>query len=157
MAAPRRERENRTAAPGAAVVDEQERGADQLNCSCCQPPNPLVLRPDLGTLADGSAEYALCVLHQPEPVVYRNRGDGVYVQMPELNVSPLGELTAADGTVVAGVSGDTFQRLTTIDDDDDQPPPTEGGPAPGSDPGSASRPRTFHVDLTQDDFYRGRP
>ena len=140
----------------AAVLerDQDDRG-EFLMCTCCEPPNPLVLRPDLGTLPDGSPEYALCVLHQPEPVVYRNRGDGEYVQMPKLCLSPLGDLVDENGDVVARVAGDTFQRLTTVDDDDDEPPPLDPGGGPVSDGGvrRASVPRTFHVDLTEDDFY----
>jgi hypothetical protein len=111
------------------------------------------MRPDFGTLGDGSAEFALCVLHVPEPVIYRNRGDGVYVQADGLSLSAAGEIVDASGAVVASVSGDSFQRLTTIDDDD-APPPSggEGGdPRPGG--GTAARPRTVHVDLSQDDFY----
>ncbi len=141
----------------AAVLDrEQDDRGDFLTCTCCDPPNPLVLRPDLGTLPDGSPEYALCVLHQPEPVVYRNRGDGEYVQMPKLALSPLGDLVDENGDIVANVAGDTFQRLTTVDDDDEPPPqdPGDGGTSDGGGAAQrASRPRTFHVDLTEDDFY----
>ena len=145
----------RTARAAVSVLDRDDDQGEFILCSCCEPANPLVMRPDLGTLADGSSEYALCVLHQPEPVVYRNRGDGEYVQMPKLALSPLGDLVDDQGNVVARVTGDTFQRLTTVDDDD-EPPPSEPGGGPSSDPspGRASRPRTYHVDLTEDDFYR---
>lgn len=145
----------------AAVLDrEKDDWGGFLMCTCCEPPNPLVVRPDFGTLPDGSPEYALCVLHQPEPVVYRNRGDGEYQQMPKLSLSPLGDLVDDNGDVVARVAGDTFQRLTTVDDDD-EPPPQDPGSGPADSGGGAaqraSRPRTFHVDLTEDDFYsRGR-
>lgn len=136
-----------------AAPDSNDRTELQM-CTCCEPPNPLVLRPDLGTLGDGSAEYALCVLHQPEPVVYRNRGDGDYVQMPSLSLSPAGDVVDQQGNVVASVAGDTFQRLTTVDDDDDPPQQDPGGgPVSGGGTERASRPRTFHVDLTEDDFY----
>ena len=146
--------------PGAksatTTVTESGSGATPVTCTCCEPPNLLVMRPDLGTLPDSSAEYALCVLHDPEPTVYRNRGDGEYVQMPRLSLSAAGDLVDADGTVVARVSGDGFQRLTTVDDDgDDQPAPAAGSGSGSSDgPERASRPRTMHVDLTEDDFYR---
>jgi hypothetical protein len=115
------------------------------------------MRPDLGQLADGSPEFALCVLHEPEPVVYRNRGDGVYVRAKRLSLSPSGEIVDDTGAVVARVGGGGFQRLSTLDDD--EPPPSDGGSGGGDvGPGSdrASRPRTVHVDLSQDDFYRRR-
>jgi len=141
------------------VLEPEERADDQL-CTCCEPRNPLVLRPDLGLLPDGSAEYALCVLHEPEPVVYRNRGDGLYVAIPQLSLGPTGDLVDEAGQVVARVRGDGFQRLSTIDDDDEPPgqdPGGGGGVADGpdgdDDPDRHSRPRTMHVDLTEDDFY----
>lgn len=144
--------------PGAAVVVNTDGGADEAEgdlCSCCTPRNPLVMRPDLGLLADGSPEYALCVLHEPDPMVYRNRGDGVYVQLPDFSLSATGEILDDQGTIVAQVAGDGFQRLTTVDDEDE---PSGGGPGSGgSDPGPqggrASQPTTVHVDLSQDDFY----
>lgn len=159
MAANQGERSTKPAgAQATAAVLERDRDdrGDFLTCSCCEPANPLVLRPDLGTLPDGSPEYALCVLHQPEPVVYRNRGDGEYAQMPKLCLSPLGDLVDENGDVVARVEGDTFQRLTTVDDDE-EPPPMDpgGGPVSGTGAQRVSRPRTFHVDLTEDDFYNG--
>ena len=155
MAAPRRERSPGPAgARGRAGVLEREQGSEGVVCTCCTPANPLVLRPDLGTLPDGSAEYGLCVLHDPEPVVYRNRGDGQYVRMDKLSLSPFGDLVDDSGEVVARVAGDTFQRLSTVDDDEPPPPDPGGDPLPdGPGPGRASRPRTFHVDLTEDDFY----
>lgn len=137
----------------AAVIEaEASTSSEHLLCSCCEPANPLVLRPDLGVLPDGSPEFALCVLHQPDPTVYRNRGDGLYEAIPELSLGPTGDLLDGDGRVVASVSGDGFQRLSTIDDDDDDPTPDSGG---GSvDPGTHSRPRVaHHVDLSEDDFY----
>jgi hypothetical protein len=137
-------------------VLEPEASDRRPMCTCCTPPNPLVLRPDLGALPDGSAEYALCVLHDPDPVVYRNRGDGEYVRMPRLLLSPTGEIVDTDGNLVARVAGDSFQRLTTVDDDEPPPPPDPGGGDSGAERESpASRPRTYHVDLTEDDFYRG--
>lgn len=115
-------------------------------CSCCEPRNPLVIRPDLGALADGSAEYALCVLHEPDPVVYRNRGDGAYVRMDGLSLNNAGEIVDGNGGVVARVSGNAFQRLGTADDDE---------PSGGATMERVSQPRTsVHVDLTQDEFYR---
>ena len=141
------------ASAGESVHDD---GGDAL-CSCCEPRNPLVLRPDLGLLADGSAEYALCVLHEPQPVVYRNRGDGLYERARQLSLNPSGEIVDAQGRVLAQVSGDAFQRLATVDDD----APEGAGPAAGggggggpASPGGAARPSTYHVDLSQDDFYR---
>ena len=133
--------------------DRDAEGEEGALCTCCDPRNPLVLRPDLGTLGDGAAEFALCVLHEPEPMVYRNQGDGRYVQVPKLALSPAGEIVDGQGNIIAHVAGDRFQRLTTIDDDD-QPSGsggTEGDPGPAGD--RASRPRTVHVDLSQDDFY----
>ena len=157
MAANQGDRSSRPAgarAAAAVLEREQDDRGDFLMCTCCTPTNPLVLRPDLGTLPDGSPEYALCVLHQPEPVVYRNRGDGEYLQMPKLALSPLGDLVDDNGDVIARVAGDTFQRLTTVDDDDEPPPPDPGsGPGSGGGVQRVSRPRTFHVDLTEDDFY----
>jgi len=151
----RRQRDaRRPGAVGAAVADEGPRGDDGGLCSCCDPPNPLVMRPDFGTLADGSAEYALCVLHEPEPRVYRNRGDGVYLQMPHLSLNAAGDLVDEHGNVVARVAGDTFQRLSTVDDDEPPPGDPGGGPSSDAGPGGAARPATFHVDLSQDDFYR---
>lgn len=142
----------------AVTVDDGPPASDGTLCTCCDPRNPLVARPDLGTLGDGSAEFALCVLHEPEPMVYRNRGDGQYVQMPHLSLNAAGELVDTDGKVVARVGDAGFQRLSTVDDDA-PPGPTPGGdPAPsgpGSSPGGAARPTTFHVDLSQDDFYAG--
>lgn len=126
-------------------------------CTCCAPPNPLVLRPDLGTLPGGRAEYALCVLHQPDPVVYRNRGDGVYVAMEGMALSPAGDLLDSRGAVVASAPGGDFDRLLTVDDDDEPGGgggSGGGGGGGGADPGRASRPSTYHVDLTEDDFYR---
>ena len=144
--------------PGAAEAVEAEEGgpgaAGRDLCTCCDPRNPLVMRPDLGTLGDGSAEYALCVLHEPDPVVYRNRGDGVYIQLPDHSLSAAGEILDGEGNVVARVAGDGFQRLTTIDDDEDPRPDPGGGGDPGPEGGRASQPRTVHVDLSQDDFYR---
>lgn len=129
--------------------------AGELECTCCDPRNPLVLRADLGVLSDGSAEYALCVLHNPQPVVYRNRGDGLYAQVPGLSVNSRGEIVNASGQVVARVRQDSVQRLTTVDDEE-PPPPSRGGGSGGSphnSPGGSYAPRTTHVDLTQDDFY----
>ena len=144
--------------PGAAVAVETDgpMGAEEgALCTCCDPRNPLVMRPDLGLLGDGSPEFALCVLHEPDPVVYRNRGDGVYVQLPAFSLSATGEILDEQGNIVAQVAGDGFQRLTTVDDDD--PPPGDpgggGGTDPGPEGGRASQPRTVHVDLSQDDFY----
>ena len=147
---------------GAAVIDERDDGGlgsdDQL-CVCCDPRNPLVMRPDYGALADGSAEFALCVLHEPQPSVYRNRGDGFYVWLREHSLNAAGEIVDGAGKVVARVAGDTFQRLSNLDDDDDGPLPSDpgGGPTGGAArelPGGAARPATYHVDLSQDDFYR---
>lgn len=141
-----------------AAVLEAEASSEHLLCTCCEPANPLVLRPDLGVLPDGSPEYALCVLHQPDPTVYRNRGDGLYQAIPQLNLGPTGDLLDEDGQVVASVAGDSFQRLSTIDDDDDDHAPDPGGDEDaggGADLGRHSRPRvSHHVDLGEDDFYQ---
>lgn len=155
MSRPQRKQSPRrpAAAVGAAVAESTGAGSDDNLCTCCDPRNPLVMRPDLGTLGDGSAEYALCVLHEPQPVVYRNRGDGMYVPVPHLSLNSAGELVDANGNVVAHVAGDGFQRLSTLDDDEPPPPPDPGG-GPSAEPGGAARPATFHVDLSQDDFYR---
>lgn len=153
MTAPKRRRGGARPAAGAAVETRDPTESGGQLCTCCEPRNPLVLRPDLGTLGDGSAEYALCVLHEPEPTVYRNRGDGQYVQVPEFSLSPAGEIVDAQGNTVARVAGDGFQRLTTIDDDDEQPPGPDSGGGAGPAEDRASRPRTVHVDLSQDDFY----
>jgi len=136
---------------------EAEADTEHLLCDCCEPRNPLVLRPDLGVLPDGSPEFALCVLHQPDPTVYRNRGDGVYEQIPQLSLGPTGDLLDEDGQVVASVGGDGFQRLSTIDDDDDDAPSSgTGGGGDEVDPDAISRPRvSHHVDLSEDDFYLG--
>jgi hypothetical protein len=112
------------------------------------------MRPDLGLLGDGSPEFAICVLHEPEPVIYRNRGDGIYVQMPGFSLSPTGEILDGQGHVVARVAGDGYQRLTTVDDDEPPLGDRGGGPEPGPAGDRASQPRTVHVDLSQDDFYR---
>jgi hypothetical protein len=142
------------ARPGASAGVED--GTSDNLCTCCDPRNPLVMRPDFGVLADGSAEYALCVLHEPDPVVYRNRGDGVYVQARKLSLNAAGEIVDETGAVVARVGGGGFQRLSTVDDDEPQPPGDSGGGAgPARD--RASAPRTVHVDLSQDDFYGARP
>jgi len=154
MTGPNRQRARPGARAGVAVgtASPGESEGEHL-CTCCNPRNPLVLRPDLGTLTDGAAEYALCVLHEPEPTVYRNRGDGVFVQIPDLSLSPSGEIVDSQGRTVARVAADGFQRLTTVDDDDDRPSGDTGGdPGPSGD--RASRPRTVHVDLSQDDFYQ---
>jgi hypothetical protein len=114
-----------------------------------------VLRPDLGRLSDGSAEYAVCVLHQPEPTVYKNRGDGEYEIAAGLRLSSRGEVIDAAGNVVARVAADTYQRLSTVDDDD--APDSGGGAARESTSREwrgGNQPGTIHVDLTQDDFYR---
>lgn len=148
--------------PGAArttVAEEPGDGPDELNCTCCEPPNPLVLRPDLGREPDGSATYALCVLHLPDPVVYRFVAAGRYEPAPGLRVSDLGELVDRQGAVVARVSDDGFQRLSTVDDDDLPSGPDGGsgaavGPAVG---GSTATYSSTHVDLSQDEFYQSLP
>ena len=118
-----------------------------------------MLCPDIGVLHDGSPEFALCVLHQTDPTVYRTRGDGVYEQIPQLTLGPTGDLLDEDGQVVASVGGDGFQRLSTVDDDDDEDVPgAESGGGDGGgpqvDPDAISRPRvSHHVDLSEDDFY----
>jgi len=153
MPAPKEARSPR-GAPAGARVGVEERPPDDL-CTCCEPRNPLVMRPDLGTLGDGSAEFALCVLHEPEPTVYRNRGDGIYVQAPKLALSPAGEIIdSTTGAVIARVAGEGFQRLTTVDDDEPPPERDPGGAEASPAEDRASRPRTVHVDLIQDDFYR---
>jgi hypothetical protein len=111
------------------------------------------MRPDFGQLADGSAEFALCVLHEPAPTVYRNRGDGVYVQQPKLSLSPAGDIVDAGGNVVARGGDAGPQRLTTVDDDEPPPSGGSGGGDAGPSGDRASRPRSVHVDLSQDDFY----
>lgn len=144
--------------PGAVVGTEPDTGPsrddDAPLCTCCDPANPLVMRPDLGLLGDGSPEFAICVLHEPDPVIYRNRGDGAYSQLPGFSLSATGEVLDGQGNLVARVAGDGFQRLTTVDDEE---PPPEGSPGGGADSGPsgrrASEPRTVHVDLSQDDFY----
>jgi hypothetical protein len=144
------------ARPGASAGVED--GTSDNLCTCCDPRNPLVMRPDLGTLADGSAEFALCVLHEPDPVVYRNRGDGIYVQARKLSLNSAGEIIDEKGAVVARVGGIGFQRLSTVDDDEPQPPGPDSGGGGGAGPARdrASQPRAVHVDLSQDDFYEGR-
>lgn len=144
------------ARPGASVGVED--GTSDNLCTCCDPRNPLVMRPDLGTLADGSAEFALCVLHEPDPVVYRNRGDGIYVQARKLSLNSAGEIVDENGAVVARVGGIGFQRLSTVDDDEPHPPGPDSGGGGGAGPARdrASQPRAVHVDLSQDDFYEGR-
>ena len=47
------------------------------------------------------------------------------------------------------------------DDEDEGPAPQptpsgDGDPGPSGDPGGAARPAPYHVDLSQDDFYRAR-
>jgi hypothetical protein len=151
---PERERQR----PAASTVTVETSGRNEvLLCSCCEPANPLVLRPDLGTAPDGRALWALCVFHVPEPTVYRARPDGTWEPMVGLNLNELGELVdGASGAVVARVQNDGFQRLTTVDDDDLPGPssgsggvamPLQGGSSPAI--GSAVR-----VDLSQDEFYR---
>jgi hypothetical protein len=125
-------------------------------CTCCDPRSPLVLRPDFGLLA-GAAEYALCVLHVPEPAVYRRNEAGNYDWKPELKLSARGEIVDAAGRVIARVASSDFQRLTTVDDEDG-PRPSSGGGSPysggsGGGGGGAWAPQTAHVDLSQDDFY----
>ena len=155
MPAASRRRAQPGAVAGAATTTRDPTDSDTPLCTCCDPRNPLVFRPDLGVLADGSAEFALCVLHDPEPVVYRNRGDGRYEQAPSLSLSAMGEIVDEQGQTIARVSADGFQRLTTVDDDDPDPSPgsdaADQGPGPSED--RPSRPQTVHVDLTQDDFY----
>jgi hypothetical protein len=156
MAAPKTSRSApRPGGQAATTVLEGSGGGGESLCTCCDPRNPLVMRPDLGTLADGTPEYALCVLHDPEPVVYRNRGDGSYVEMPRLKLSPSGEILGPDGQPIARVAGDSYQRLSTIDDDDPHPDQGGGGGATATGADRASRPQTIHVDLTKDDFYHG--
>ena len=123
-------RSNRPRGGRARVLDPEPPG-EELDCTCCEPPSPLVLRPDMGCLSDGSAEYALCVLHQPEPTVYRNRGDGQYEQVPGLRLSPSGDIVDGNGALIARVESDDFQRLSTVDDDEDEP---DRGGAAADDP-----------------------
>jgi hypothetical protein len=153
MARPMEERRGRQQV-GVSTRVGDNLNANDLECTCCDPKNPLVLRHDLGTLSDGSAEYALCVLHSPQVVVYRNRGDGVYVQAAGLSLNARGEIVNAAGQTVARVRQDDVQRLTTVDDEE-PPPPSRGGGGGGinDSPGGSYAPRTTHVDLTQDDFY----
>jgi len=129
-------------------------GDDSSLCTCCLPANPLVLRPDLGQLPDGSAAWALCAFHLPEPTVYRAVASGTFEQAPGLRLSELGELVDAAGTVVAQVQQEGFQRLTPVDDD--PPPEPEGGSGGGRAlPVGGERPAVSatRVDLTQDEFY----
>lgn len=150
---PRKTKRPPQGAAHVAVSDEVPLDADQPPlCRCCEPRNLLVMRPDFGVLADGSAEFALCVLHEPEPRVYQNRGDGVYAPAPHLVLSPAGELVDQLGAVVARVPGMDFQRLSTVDDEDDaQDSPLDHG---SDEPRRSASPQTVHVDLGQDDFYR---
>lgn len=68
-------------------------------CKCCKPPKPLVLRPDFGLMADGSAKYAICVARRPV-VVHVNRGDGVYEKRDDLSLSDDGnKIMGPDGPV----------------------------------------------------------
>lgn len=131
----------------------EDGGADGNFCSCCEPRNPLVMRPDFGRLPDESPEWALCVLHEPDPMVYRNRGDGVFVQMPGYGLNAAGDLVDDRGNVIGQVGDGGFQRLSTVDDDEPPPGDPGGGPERDPGPGGASRPATHHVDLSQDDFY----
>jgi hypothetical protein len=139
------------ARPGASASVEE--GSSDSLCVCCEPQNPLVMRPDLGVLADGSPEYALCVLHEPEPMVYRNRGDGIYLQAKKLSFNPAGEIVDESGAVMAKVGSSDFQRLSTVDDDEPSPGSQSGGAVTGSASGRVSQPQAVHVDLSQDDFY----
>lgn len=165
---PEGERQRRTAATTATTTEEPSRSGSELFCSCCVPANPLVLRPDLGTEPDGSATWALCVFHAPEPAVYRVREGGGYEWVPDLRLNELGEIARASGEVVARVLYDGFQRLTTVDDDDLPQDPGSGGGGGGA----AARPAPLvggeraawsgtRVDLAQDEFYgrcaAGRP
>ncbi|MBM4319336.1 MAG: hypothetical protein FJ125_05080 [Deltaproteobacteria bacterium] len=151
------ERERQRRGAGAATVTEDSsRLGSELLCTCCIPANPLVLRPDLGTEPDGTASWALCVFHTPEPAIYRARGDGSYELVPDLRLNELGEIVRIGGEVVARVLDDGFQRLTTVDDDD--PPGQPGGGAgvsPGAPPGGGERPAwsSTRIDLAQDEFY----
>jgi len=147
------QRQRRANAASTTVTEGPADGADGLLCSCCDPPNPLVLRPDLGQEQDGSATYALCVLHLPEPVVYRQAATGSYEPVPALRISELGELVDASGAVVARVQDEGFQRLTTVDDDDLPPEPSGGAAAAPAVGGSTATYSSTHVDLSQDEFY----
>ncbi|MBW2733077.1 MAG: DUF3659 domain-containing protein [Deltaproteobacteria bacterium] len=141
-----------------AVAVVEDSSADGTFCSCCEPRNPLVMRPDFGQLSNDTPEWALCVLHEPDPTVYRNRGDGVFTQMSGYRLDAAGDLLDDQGNVIGRVSDGGFQRLNTVDDDDGPSGPASEGAASDSDPrpDGASRPATHHVDLSQDDFYGAR-
>ena len=111
----------------------------ELLCQCCTPPNLLIQRPDLGTFADGGAKYAICVLHQPDPIIYANDGRG-FTSRPDLALDASGAIVDRQGRVVA--HGEMEQPgAGPIDMRDD-----------GGYGGSHAVGRT-HVDLSQDDFY----
>lgn len=154
---PRQAQPQRT---GRQVTTREAEGPEvsELLCTCCTPPNPLVLRPDLGQEPDGRPTYALCVFHVPEPTVYKINRAGGYTAQTGLRLNDLGELVDGQGQLVAQVRQDGFQRLTTVDDEDD-PDGGGGGDLPDSGPllggGTASHAGT-HVDLSQDEFYRSR-
>lgn len=149
-----KQKSKRVASPQNTQVSVIE-GNDELNgglfCSCCDPENPLVLRPDFGLLGDQNAEYAICVLHDPEPMIYRQLGDGQYIQAPELQLSPSGDIVDESGSLVARVKNTHFQRLHTLDDDDS---PSDEDPTSQPSSDRESQPARYHVDLSEDDFYR---
>ena len=129
------ETEQRNEQADAAVVDEIAEEETPI-CTCCQPVNPLVERPDLGD-KDGHTRFAICVLHNGEPTIYEWSGSA-YVQAPELHLDPSGNIYNGNtGAVEGEPSSGGFSRLGDLDDDEEP-----------------SRPKTSqHVDLTEDDFY----
>ncbi len=107
-----------------------DRDTVDLRCTCCQPWNRLVPRPDLGTLPDGRARYALCVFHQPEPTVYVATDHG-YRQAPELALGPDGDVIGRD---TAPAPDDRLSRSP--------------GPLVGTEEHQG-----IEVDLSTDEFY----
>ncbi len=140
--------------PRTSVEEVAPWDGDELLCQCCEPANPLVLRPDLGITPEGAARYALCVFHLPEPVVYLRAASGDYAPAPGLSLDALGQVVDAEGAVVARVEDAGFQRLSTVDDDDLPDEPSGGGALAPPSGGSLAAPHAAtHVDLSQDEFY----
>lgn len=114
-----------------------------FKCECCEPPNNLILRPDLGGMADDGehAKFALCVLHQPT-TVYEWNGEK-YEQKNDLRF---------EGNRVLDQSGQPYGQpegppsLIDLEADD------AGGGDSISEGGSQPR-RSSHVNLEDDEYY----
>ena len=90
---------NRSAAgPASKTATATSSGCDEPPlCVCCLPANYLVPRDDLGIMPDGTARFAICVVHLPEPMVYRGIGGGHYSLDPDLVVDADGNLVDKAG------------------------------------------------------------